>query len=216
VNGALHRILSPFDWTVVSRWARPSLPGAIFINTYLPIHSDGVTRSEVIAFCDYVLDLMRSNPGAAFLLGGDMNFDPWRNEEDRIHLYPIPPLQRCVSLLPGFLFIVSFDMCLICSFLVSSDMCLCVLGHQICSLQSYFCLYHFKIVCLFIFKSYLDLLRRFLRLGSLLYDVFQRTVPSPSWKRGPSHRLTTDSFQRTFPLMSARRLMTRRLNTDLL
>ncbi len=89
------RVFSPFDWVVVSRWSPPSQPGVIFTNTYLPIHSDGVTRSDVIAFRDYILDLMNSNPGDAFVLGGDVNFDPWRNEEHRATGYPIPPLQRC-------------------------------------------------------------------------------------------------------------------------
>ncbi len=79
----------------MSRWSRPLQPGAIFVNTYLPIHSDGITRTEVIAFRDFILDLMTSNPGDAFLLGGDLNFDPWRNEEHRSIGYPIPPLQRC-------------------------------------------------------------------------------------------------------------------------
>ncbi len=94
VDGAIQRIFSPFDWTVVSRWSRPSQPGLLFVNTYLPIHSDGITRSEVLAFRDYIRDLMLSNPGDAILMGGDMNFDPWRNAEDRISGYPIPALQR--------------------------------------------------------------------------------------------------------------------------
>ncbi len=108
VDGAIQRVHSPFDWTLVSRWSCPSQPGLIFINTYLPIHTDGVTRSEVIAYGDFIIDLMRSNPGDEIVLGGDVNYDPRRNQEDRIARYPIPPLQRCDKrTIPGFIFYTS-------------------------------------------------------------------------------------------------------------
>ncbi len=106
VDGALQRITTPFDWVVASRWAPSQQPGLTFVNVYLPVHTGGkdttrklVAQSDLNIFRDFILDLVSSNPGDSFLLGGDMNFDPWRNEEFRRSRIPIPPLQRCVGLL---------------------------------------------------------------------------------------------------------------------
>ncbi len=103
VDGALQRITSPFDWVVVTRWAAAQQPGLTFINVYLPIHTKGkdisrklVGQSDLNIFREFVTDLISSNPGDSFLLGGDMNYDPWRNEEMRRTRNAIPLLQRCV------------------------------------------------------------------------------------------------------------------------
>jgi exonuclease III len=103
VGGALQRLTSPFDWVVVSRWAASQQPGLTFINVYLPVHTRerGVNRklvaqTDLNIFRDFINDLISSNPGDSFLMGGDMNFDPWRSEEARLNRISIPPLQRCV------------------------------------------------------------------------------------------------------------------------
>jgi exonuclease III len=103
VDGALQRITTPFDWVVASRWAAAQQPGLTFINVYLPVHTRGkdtnrklVAQTDLNVFRDFVADLISSNPGDSFLMGGDMNFDPWRSELARINRIPIPPLQRCV------------------------------------------------------------------------------------------------------------------------
>ncbi len=103
VDGALQRITSPFDWVVASRWAAAQQPGLTFINVYLPVHTRGketnrklVAQTDLNIFRDFVIDLVSSNPGDSFLMGGDMNFDPWRSEEARLNRISIPPLQRCV------------------------------------------------------------------------------------------------------------------------
>ncbi len=110
VEGALQRVTTPFDWMVVSRWAAMQQPGLTFINVYLPVHTGGqdntrklVSQTDLNVFRDFVLDLISSNPGDSFLMGGDMNYDPWRNEESRRSRIPIPPLQRCVDFLSCFL-----------------------------------------------------------------------------------------------------------------
>ncbi len=110
-DGALQRITAPFDWIVASRWAATQQPGLTFINVYLPVHTRGqdntrklVSQTDLNVFRDFVLDLISSFPGDSFLMGGDMNYDPWRNEESRRNRIPIPPLQRWVDIPECFIF----------------------------------------------------------------------------------------------------------------
>jgi hypothetical protein len=81
------------DWILVTRWAKPLLPGLLFINVYVPLHS-GATNDDLNHLPNTVRELQRSYPGDTIVMGGDFNLDPWRCQERRAAQVPMTPQTR--------------------------------------------------------------------------------------------------------------------------
>jgi exonuclease III len=103
VGGTLLRIPCPFEWIVVSRWRLPTDIGLLVVNVYLPIHSEGFTRFEADNALSFIASLRSDFPADRFLLGGDLNVDPWKLQEKRASGIPISTRSRSVlNQLEGF------------------------------------------------------------------------------------------------------------------
>jgi exonuclease III len=96
VGGILLRLPSPFEWIVVSRWKSPNDIGLLVVNVYLPIHTDGFTRIESNNAVSFIASLRADFPADRFILGGDLNVDPWKIQEKRANGLPISTRSRLV------------------------------------------------------------------------------------------------------------------------
>jgi hypothetical protein len=61
-EGCISRLTVVPDWLLVSRWARPLLPGVLFVNVYVPLHS-GVTNADLDLLRETLRDLENAFPG---------------------------------------------------------------------------------------------------------------------------------------------------------
>jgi exonuclease III len=83
VGGVICRIPCPVDWMVVSRWRTESDLGLLLVNVYHPVHSDGFDVLESQTALAFLSTLRDDFPGDGFILGGDLNIDRWRIQEQR-------------------------------------------------------------------------------------------------------------------------------------
>jgi exonuclease III len=97
VGGIIRRLPTPMDWMVVSRWSQESDRGVVFVNIYLPVHSDGFGSNEVQSALAFLNSLRSDYPADGFILGGDFNVDRWRTSEQRSSGVTIPTTVRLVT-----------------------------------------------------------------------------------------------------------------------
>jgi exonuclease III len=98
VGGIIRRIPSPVDWMIVSRWQHTSDVGLIVVNIYHAIHSDGFSQSDTQTALAFLVSLQNDFPADGFLMGGDLNVDRWRVEDQRSSGITIPTSIRLVFL----------------------------------------------------------------------------------------------------------------------
>ncbi len=67
------------------------------VNYYMPIHSAGITASDVNLFEALLRDFTVSFPGDVVIGGGDLNLDRWRFVEHRRLGLPISTLSRFLN-----------------------------------------------------------------------------------------------------------------------
>lgn len=78
-NGTLKVELCPVNWALVVRWLPAgSTSGMVFVNIYIPRHTDGFLIHELELFIRYFSTLRSSLPADDFLIGGDWNADRYR------------------------------------------------------------------------------------------------------------------------------------------
>ncbi len=111
VGGVLCRIPSPADWIVVSRWKWGSDVGLMVVNIYLPIHTNGFGPADADTAITFLGSLRSDFPADHFLLGGDLNVDPWRIHDQRLAGEVIPSRVRLV-----FYFLNHEHLFFLCSF----------------------------------------------------------------------------------------------------
>lgn len=70
-----------------------SLLGIIFINIYIPAHTQGFLPGEVVTLTQCVTDLLQRYPGDKFVLGGDFNLDRCRFPTQRFK----PPVAKAID-----------------------------------------------------------------------------------------------------------------------
>jgi hypothetical protein len=97
VGGTLLRIPCPFEWIVVSRWKTQNDIGLLVANVYLPIHSEGFTRIEADHAFAFIASLRADFPADRFILGGDLNVDPWNLEAKRANGLQISTRSRLAT-----------------------------------------------------------------------------------------------------------------------
>jgi exonuclease III len=96
-GGTLHRLPCPFDWLVISRWRQETDLGCVFVNAYLPTHTDGFSRNDAEAAIVFLRSIQDDFPSDGFVLGGDLNVDPWRVALHRTEGRTISSRTRFVS-----------------------------------------------------------------------------------------------------------------------
>jgi exonuclease III len=82
-GGVICRIPSPVDWIVASRWRTETDIGLTMMNVYHPVHSDGFGAQESQTALAFFNTLRDDFPGDSFLVGGDLNVDRWRTNDQR-------------------------------------------------------------------------------------------------------------------------------------
>ncbi len=97
-GGTLHRVPCPLDWLVVSRWRQETDLGCIFVNVYVPVHTDGFSRSDADAAIAFLRSIHDDFPSDGLVLGGDLNVDTWRVVSQREDGCPISSRTRSVEL----------------------------------------------------------------------------------------------------------------------
>jgi exonuclease III len=102
VGGSLLRLPCPFDWMVISRWRMPTDLGLLFVNVYLPTHTDGFGRSDVNTALSFLHTLRGDFPNDGFILSGDLNVDTWRLTRQRSEGRIIPNSARFVVFSDSF------------------------------------------------------------------------------------------------------------------
>jgi hypothetical protein len=93
------RVHSPFEWLMISRWRTETNLGLIIINIYHPIHTSGFDHLESQSALDFIGALRSDFPGDAFIMGGDLNVDRWRVDDQRRAGLTITTVQRLVEFL---------------------------------------------------------------------------------------------------------------------
>jgi hypothetical protein len=96
VGGVLCRIPSTADWMMVSRWKWDSDVGLLVVNIYFPIHTKGIGQVDVDTAIAFLGSLRSDFPADRFLIGGDLNVDPWRIADQRASAQDIPSRVRFV------------------------------------------------------------------------------------------------------------------------
>ncbi len=98
VGGTLLRVSCPFEWIVVSRWKMPTDIGLLVVNVYLPVHSEGFSKPEAENALGYLRTLRADFRTDFFILGGDLNVDPWKLQFKRANGLPISARSRLVHM----------------------------------------------------------------------------------------------------------------------
>jgi endonuclease/exonuclease/phosphatase (EEP) superfamily protein YafD len=94
VGGTLRSLPCPADWFQVIRWSKPSDQGILFVNVYLAVHTAGFDVSDARLAVTFLTSLRSDFPGDSVILGGDLNYDPWRTQEQRNSGIPISTKTR--------------------------------------------------------------------------------------------------------------------------
>jgi exonuclease III len=94
VGGTLKPLPCPADWFQVIRWRSSSDRGILFINVYFAVHTTGFDASDARLAISFLTTLRSDYPGDSMFLGGDLNYDPWRTQEQRNSKITIPAKTR--------------------------------------------------------------------------------------------------------------------------
>ncbi len=97
-GGTLRSMPSPLDWLQVTRWRRPSDRGILFVNAYVAVHTTGFEVADVRSAISYLETIQADFPSDSLILGGDLNYDPWRTVEHRAAKIQIPQKTRYLNI----------------------------------------------------------------------------------------------------------------------
>jgi hypothetical protein len=111
-GGTLRPIPCPVDWLQITRWRQPSDRGLLIVNVYLAIHTSGFEADDARTAIAFLESIINDFPGDQMILGGDLNYDPWRTSEHRALRIPIPQKTRYYATLPfPVVLCIVFDNC---------------------------------------------------------------------------------------------------------
>lgn len=83
ISGVITRLHSPVPWILALRWTEPGRIPIILINVYVARFSRTMGQFSFDIFRNFFMDVRASYSGDAFLVSGDWNADPFRDNSGR-------------------------------------------------------------------------------------------------------------------------------------